>query len=560
MQQLRKLVASLSPRQRWTIAIAAVLVAGAVYGFTEWRRETGFRPLYTGLAPEDAGAVVEKLKQAAVEYRLADNGSAVLVPEAKLSELRLRMAMDGLPKTGRIGFEIFDKTNFGVSEFAEHINYRRALEGELERSMSHLAEVEQARVHLTFPKESVYLEERQPAKASVMLQLRPGVQLSAQNVQAICHLVASAVDGLAPESVSLLDTRGNLLNRPRRSTPNDELAASEAALDYRRQIERELAAKIRATLDPLLGPDKFQASVSVDCDLTSGELSEESFDPARSVMLASQKTEDATAGASAGGVPGMASNLPRPTAAAAAAAGRSGLSRKTENITYQSSRTVRRTRQPQGAVKRMSVALLVDQDVRWEGAAPNLRRVLVPLPPEKLKSIHDLVAGVVNFDQNRGDQIVVESQPFDATLRMAPPVPPAPAAPPAARQPFRWPADPKLVALGGGAAFVLLCLAAALWRMARKRKRVKRSADAARVPTALPSGDGGPGAPSLQEQAEKLAQEAAVRQQLEAEALQAVKAPMASTKKSEVLVKQLREHIAKDSGATALVLQSWLRR
>src|SRR5690242_4426837 len=157
------------------------------------------------MAPEDAAAVVQKLRESGVEYRLADNGATVLVPSAKQAESRLTLAAAGLPKSGRIGFELFDKSNFGATEFVEHINYQRALEGELERSVMSLAEVEQARVHVTFPKESVYLESRQPAKASVVVHLRPGATLLPQNVVAIEHLVASAVEGLTPEAVSVLD-------------------------------------------------------------------------------------------------------------------------------------------------------------------------------------------------------------------------------------------------------------------------------------------------------------------------------------------------------------------
>ena len=364
---MKKLYASLTLRQRISILAAVVAVAGGLWGLTHWKKENAFRPLFTSMSAEDAGAVVQKLKQANVEYRLNENGATVLVPAERLSELRLQMALDGLPKTGRMGFELFDKTNFGLTDFAEHINYRRALEGELERSMGHLAEVEQARVHLTFPKESVFLEARQPAKASIMLRLRPGAQLSAQNVQAVCHLVSSAVEGLAPEAVSVLDTRGNLLNRPRRGGTGDPLEASEASLEFRHAIERDLLNKVKATLEPLLGPDRFQAGISVDCDFSSGELSEETFDPSKSVALTSQKTEDGTPALASAGIPGTASNLPRPASTPAAAMAQ--FARRTENLTYQTSRVVRHTRQPQGAISRLSVALLLDQDVRWDGSA-----------------------------------------------------------------------------------------------------------------------------------------------------------------------------------------------
>src|ERR1017187_1606639 len=316
MEQIKQLLARLSTAQKISIVTAALLVAGALFGFLQWRHAGDFRALYTGLAAEDAGAVVQKLKESATEYRLSENGTTILAPSAKLAELRLQLAAGGLPKSGRMGFELFDKASFGMTDFAEHVNYRRALEGELERSITSLAEVERARVHLTLPRESLYLEARQPAKASVVLGLRAGAQLSPQNVMAVCNLLASAVEGLAPEAVSVVDTRGNLLNRPRKSG-GEGLEGSEASLEYREMVEKGLLAKIQSTLEPLLGADRFRATVSAECDFSSGEQSEENFDPARSVMVSSQKSEDVAPAALAGGVPGTASNLPRPAARAA---------------------------------------------------------------------------------------------------------------------------------------------------------------------------------------------------------------------------------------------------
>ena len=178
MDQLRRLFRALSITQRLTVLL---VVAGGISGllwFSKWQHERDFRPLFNSLAPEDATAMVQKLREKGVEYRVSDSGTSILVPEAKLAELRLEMAGLGLPKTGRIGFEIFDKTNFSATDFAEHVNYRRAIEGELERSVMSLAEVEQARVHVTFPKESVFLDSREAAKASVLVRLRPGLQLA----------------------------------------------------------------------------------------------------------------------------------------------------------------------------------------------------------------------------------------------------------------------------------------------------------------------------------------------------------------------------------------------
>jgi flagellar M-ring protein FliF len=558
-----KLLASLGRGERISLVAAVVLVGAGLFAFVHWRREADFRPLFADMAPEDAGAVIQKLKEAGVPYRLSENGGAVLVPSDRVAEWRLGMAAAGLPKSGRIGFELFDKTNFGASEFTEHINYRRALEGELERSVMSLAEVEQARVHLTFPKDSVFLEARQPAKASVMVKIRPGARLEAPNVVAICHLVASAVEGLAPEAVSVLDMRGNLLSRPRRAGTLDVPEPSEAILEYRQRIEADLLAKIHSTLEPLVGPDKFRAGVSVECDFTAGEQSEESFDPTHSVMANSEKTEDAVTSASASGIPGTASNLPRPVSRPGSSAG--GTTRRTENVTYQTSRTTRHIRLPQGALKRMSISILLDQDVRWDGQGPAARRVLVPPAPERLKSIRDLVTAATGFVADRGDQIVVETLPFESTLNGEPPPPPAPPArpAPAPRAPSwlgKLPIDQKLlVPIAVAAALLLLLIMVVL--MLRGRQKHARPGTAPAVAAGRPEPK--PLAESTSSVAEQMEARIAERENqqrlLEAEALSALKLPPVATKKTEVLTKHLRETIKKDPGVSAQVLLGWMR-
>ena len=474
MDQLTKLIAGLSVKQRFTIIAVALLAGAGMLAFVHWRHEGDFRPLYTSMALEDASTVVQKLRESGVEYRLADNGATVLVPSAKLAESRLALAAAGLPKTGRIGFELFDKTNFGATEFVEHVNYKRALEGELERSVMSLAEVEQARVHLTLPRESVFVDQQEPAKASVMVKLRPGAHISPQNVTAVTHLVGSAVEGLNPEAVSVLDMDGNLLSRPRRSSASGAEASSET-LEFRNQIERGIVTKISETLEPLLGSGGFRAGASVDYDLTSGEQQEETLDPTHSVMVSSQKTEDVTERASSAGVPGTASNLPNPAPRSAGVNG--GVSRRTENITYQTSRVVRRTQIPQGIVRRMSLAVLVDQDVTWEGQGAARHRVLVPPPPEKLKTIRDLVAGVTGFNAERGDQLIVETLPFESTLNTQPPL--LPGNPPAPQPGAKLPAWQEVLLRYrtiGGSISVGLIVVFILMRVviARSRKRKLR--------------------------------------------------------------------------------------
>lgn len=557
MSQIRKLIASLTPRQQITTVAVVVLVGLGMFLLTRWNHERDFKPLYTNLAAEDAGAVMQKLREENVEYRVDDSGGGLRVPSSKVAELRLKMASAGLPKTGRIGFELFDKSNFGLTEFAEQVNYRRAIEGELERSVASLGEIERARVHISLPKDSVFLEARQEAKASVVVSLKPGARLSPQNGSAITYLVASAVDRLSPEQVTVLDTRGNLLIRPRKAAADSGADQPEVDLEYRQKMERDLVLKIGATLEPLLGADKFRAGASVDVDFTSADQSEESYDPSRSAMVTAQKTEDSAGMAQQAGIPGTASNLPRPPARSP---GAGGTTRRTENITYQTSRTVRRTRIPQGAVRRMSLSVLVDQDLRWQGKGAQAKRILLPPSTEKLKSIRDLVAAATGFTEARGDQLTVETLPFESTLAVEPPGDPALPAPPApggnGLPPWlqKYLKDmPAGMWIGAGlAAGIILIAPIALLAMRRRGRPKGRDAATDR---ALPEGSAVDAEAAF---ADQLATRAANQEKLDAEALLALRLPPPGTKKSEVLGKHLKKSIKADPAVSAQLLRTWI--
>jgi flagellar M-ring protein FliF len=558
MNQVKTIFGRLAPRQMITIAVALLLCAGGLYSLVHWRKEADFKVLYTGLAAEDSAAVIQKLKESGTDYRLSETGDAISVPSAKLAEQRLQLAAAGLPRTGRIGFEIFDKTNLGATEFVEHVNYGRALEGELERSVSALSEVEQARVHITFPKDSVFVESRQPAKASVMMKLRPGMRLSPRNVMAVAHLVSSAVEGLTPDAVSILDMQGNLLSRPEPSSPED--AASDAALDYRQKVEHDLLQKISATLDPLLGHEKYRASMSVDIDLTSGEQSEETVDPAKSVMLTSQKTEEMVGGSgSGGGVPGTASNLPRP--AARAGSGGTTTTRRSENITWQPSRVTRTTKLPQGGLKRMSVALVLDQAVKWEGTGKNLHKVVVPPSAEMLKSVKDVVTAAIGFVPDRGDLITVETLPFEETLNQPPPeTGPAAKTTPANQDPWKNLTALPMPVLIGAAVLVVLLLAGAIFMFTRKSGSKKAHVDMSEEHKALPGSteEVMQAADAQAELEAQMAEREEEQRKADLAALASIKVPIVKTKKAEVLAKQIRETTKKDSAGSANILQAWI--
>lgn len=556
MGDLTRLIASFTLRQKLTIAAAALLIFAGLWYAVRWNKERDLRPLFTNVGAEDSGALVERLRSSNVEYRVSDDGT-ILVPSQRVAELRLDMAAAGLPRTGRIGFELFDKTNFGTTEFAEQVNYRRALEGELERSVLAIAEVQSARVHVTFAKDSVYLDHREPAKASVMVKLKPGASLSPQNIQGITHLTASAVEGLAPQAVSVLDMSGALLNRPRQNNDTLGPGASDATIEYRQTLEREMQAKIRTTLDPLLGEDRYRSGVSIECDFSSGEQSEETFDPNRTVMVNSQKTEDLSGTAVTGGVPGTASTLPR--GVTKDATGGAGVSRRTESVNYQASRTVKRTTLPSGNIKRLSVSVLVDQDVRWEGAGKDAKRVVVPPPPEKLKVVRDVLAGSIGYREDRGDLILVESLPFDASHPAPPAAEPERKPQPQGIQLPGWLTGilgkaPLHVWLGAGLCLLISAGVGLFWFF-RQRKRVEPEAVIEPQRPALPPDE-------HQKEFEHkalaaIAENQAELERQENEILSTLRLPP-TTKKSEVLKKHLADQAIKDPAAVAHLVRTWL--
>jgi flagellar M-ring protein FliF len=557
MNQFKQIFERLSWSQRIWIAVAVAGVIGGLLWFSRWNDERDFRPLFTGLADEDAGALVAKLHEAGVEYRLSSGGSTILVPSGKVAEARLQMASAGLPKSGRIGFELFDKANFGASEFTEQVNYHRAIEGELERSVMSIREVETARVHLTLAKDSLYSEARQPAKASVLVKLRHASALSPQNIAAICQLTAGAVPGLSPDQVSLVDTSGNLLNRPRPNSAGDGSDASEATLDYRKSVEQNLQNKIASTLEPLLGADHFRAGVSADVDLTSGEQSEEVFDPAKSVMVTSQNTSDGPGVTTTSGVPGTASNLPNPTSKPTA--GASNYSRHTENISYQTSRVVKHTRLPQGSVKKLSLSILVDHSLRWDGA----KRIVEAPSAEKLKVIHDLVAASTGLDPARGDLLVVDAFPFESTLNAEPSTPtPAPPAAPPSQLPLwlqKLMAQKNFAIIAGVGAAAMLALVVGFLMVrsrARGRRRLKAELALASLEAAKPRENNV--ADAQKDLEARMAGQVGEQARKDAEAMLQLKLPPVQTKKTEVIKKHIAAEAKKDPTAMAQVVRTWL--
>ncbi len=406
----RLLWARLATAQRRGAAVSAVLLAALAAGLAWYGLRTDWRTLYTGLDPDDARQAGEALTQAQIPFDLSPDGAIMRVPAAQLDKARLATAAKGGVKSGRLGFEIFDEPNWVGSEFDEQVNYQRALEGELEHTIATLADVESARVHLVLVHDSLFRENQRPAKASVVLKLRHG-SLSDGEPDAIRNLVASAVDGLTPGHVVLVDADGHLPLGPRTAE------ALEA------DAEQALEDKIVAELEPVTGPGNVRASVTLSYDPAATDLTQETYDPSQTVTLTMQRSEQ-TAGAQPVpvGVPGAASNAPNAQALPVYPRETTGPeSAKTESGTYASSKTVKHTVQSPGQMRRLTAAVVVN-DRLVTPAAKGQPAVWQPRPADELRHLTALAQAAVGFDAARGDTVTVEDLGF-ASNRPEPPVP-----------------------------------------------------------------------------------------------------------------------------------------
>jgi flagellar M-ring protein FliF len=416
--QISAFVRGLTLRQKATIALGAAAVAATVWVFVALLDKADYKTLYSGLSSADAESLSHRLSEKNIPYELSSDGTSIRVPADQLDKARLDLASEGMPQSGRLGFELFDKPNWAGSDFAEKVNYQRALEGELERTIQTLGEVEAVRVHLVLPQESLFTEEERAAKASVVIKLRGG-RLGDDAQEAIIHLVASAVDNLKPQDVTLINADGGM-----------PILARGGGADSRPrswvEFETALAQKIVATLEPVVGAGKARANVTVEYDLAASDSTQETYDPNGSVVLTSQISEERVGETGAQGVPGTSSNVPgkQPPATAKPPAVPDSESQglHTESKTFAVSKTVRHSVQPAGTLKRIAAAVLVDDanDISYQnGKRMESRRKRTP---EEMKQIEDLVSAAIGIDVTRGDKVAVESLSFQ-TLPIETPTP-----------------------------------------------------------------------------------------------------------------------------------------
>lgn len=418
LARLKATSANFTTTQLVTLGVAFVLVAGIVGGSALWLNTPTYTLLFADMDPDSAAQVVERLKSQKIPYQLDAGGRSIRVRSERVDELRLELTSQGMPASGRIGFEIFDRTAFGATEFLEHVNYRRALEGEIARTVATISEVSSARVHISMAKDSLFGEPR-PAKASVVLKLRSQQRpLAASSVSGIANLVAASVEGLRPEAVVILDNFGRPLARPQ-DDASDPM--SGAHLERQQRMERDMAARVVALLEPVVGPDRVRVNVALKLDPRSSEETEEQWDP-NGVIRSKQTSSDVANG---GSIPmlvaGARGNTPQGPAEKAGSPGAPGTvanvpgtSRQSETTNYEVSRRTKHVVQPRGDVERLSVAVILDDDqklVTGEDGRSAITRV--PRTREELQKIQGIVAAAVGLDTERGDQLTIENVSFD---------------------------------------------------------------------------------------------------------------------------------------------------
>ncbi|MBE0569727.1 MAG: flagellar M-ring protein FliF [Deltaproteobacteria bacterium] len=395
------------PVRKKAVAFAVIIasVALAVLAFS-WSQMEDYQVLFTNLSEADSGQIAQKLKELKVPYRAEAGG--ILVPSSKVYDARLQLASQGLPQGGGVGYEIFDKTSFGTTEFVQKLNYKRALQGELARTIMAMGAVEQCRVHLAIPERSLFVREGEDKRptSSVLLRLRQGKALSGTQVDGIVHLVASSVEGLDSKDVTVVDTRGNVLSK----LSGDVAGIGSSQFEFQGSYAKDLEMRIASILEPVVGKGKVRAKVSAELDMTRVETTEEKFDPESQVVRSEQKQTEKSSTVGASGVPGVSSNLPgKKTAASTPAQG--ATEKQSQTVNYEITKVVSRTINAPGLVKKITAAVLVDGTYVAQQGSKEMK--YVPRQEEEIRRYEELVKETIGFTQERGDQVKVVNMPFE---------------------------------------------------------------------------------------------------------------------------------------------------
>jgi flagellar M-ring protein FliF len=416
---------ALPARSKLALGVGVAALAGVVLAMTLWSSQGDYKVLYANLSDKDGGAIIAQLSQMNVPYKHADGGAAILVPASKVHDVRLKLASAGLPKGSVVGFELMDGARFGQTQFQERLTFQRGLEGELTRSITAMAAVQGARVHLALPNQNGFFREQQKPSASVMLTLHSGRSLDRSQIAGIIHLVSSSVPELNPKAVSVLDQNGSLLSNNGEGNQTSGLDAQQ--LQYVGQMEAGYSKRIMELLEPVVGRENLRANVTAEVDFSQTEATTEEFKPNQgkdttSTLRSTQSSEQTGGGAALpSGVPGATSNQP-PLAANAPVTGTvaplqtaqtgtnaNGTTRRDAVTNYEVDKTVRVTRNGSGTVKRLNAAVVVNHRTATDAKG---KVSTTPLSTEELDKLTALVQESIGFNKERGDSVKVINAPF----------------------------------------------------------------------------------------------------------------------------------------------------
>ena len=404
---------SAMPATRKVLLLAGVAAVLASFVFLLiWTNRTDYSILYTGLSQEDAGQIVDRLNKRKVPYQLTADGSTIEVPKSVVQETRLYLATEGLPLGGSVGMEIFSQTHLGETDFVQRLNFQRALQGELERTIKKFDAVENVRIHLNIPRESLFVEDERPPSASVVLSLYRGKTLNSSQLQGIVHLVSSSVEGLNADNISVVDTSGGLLYSKSLETEGTTLTSSQ--IQYRENLEQTLAHRVTGLLERIVGPEKALSRITASLDFQQISTNEEIYDPDRSVIRSEQRLTEKNAGGSkaASGIPQATFELGTGQTQSGTGAAGEQYERTEETTNYEITKINRQIQSAAGEIKRLTVAVMVDGTYEETTQDGKTVRAYVPRPQNELDKLTELVKNTIGYDEARGDSVVVSSVQF----------------------------------------------------------------------------------------------------------------------------------------------------
>ncbi len=415
---LKEAVGDMPMGRRLAFVAGGALVLGGLIALMLWINQPEYKVLYSGLAQRDAAQVVAKLKDLKVPYHLEGDGGTIRVPQENLYEARLSLAGEGLPRGQGIGFEVFNKVEMGTTDFVQKINYQRALQGELARTIASFSEIEEARVHIVMPRDSLFVEEEKKPSAGVVVRLAAGRVLSPSQISGIVHLVASSVPDLTDDRVTVVDTKGNLIYRKQADSPDFAAGLTASQMEYQRNYEKVLRDKVQSMLEAVLGPGRAVVRVATDLDFTRTNITQDLFDPDQvAIRSESRNSDNAKNGASGPeGSPDQRYTLAQQNATPGQKpSGQQGSesAREGETTNYEISRTQKQITQAMGGLKRLSVAVVVDGPYKEEpGEGGQVNRVFTPRTAEQMRQLTEIVQRAVGYNQGRGDEVTLANVPF----------------------------------------------------------------------------------------------------------------------------------------------------